>query len=67
MTRPVSFTLQARDDLDEIWAYIAQDNPTAADATKHHHERAHRSRAATFTDGKRTPRSCPQSALPMYP
>ena len=27
----LSFTRQARDDMAEVWAYIAEDNPLAAD------------------------------------
>lgn len=27
----ISFTSQARHDMDEIWVYVAEDNPVAAD------------------------------------
>jgi toxin ParE1/3/4 len=31
MTCPISFAWRARDDMDEIWDYIAEDSPMAAD------------------------------------
>ena len=31
MTRHIAFAWQARHDMDEIWAYIAEDNVVAAD------------------------------------
>ena len=31
MSLRFSFTVQARHDMDDIWAYVAEDNPVAAD------------------------------------